>query len=579
MPRNPRLPGLACLLLLVSLVPAFAESAVLGPISPVVWIDKVVGAASFSPVGTTGEDAWVPATPNVVVSEGASIFTQGANQDQPTEVELRWAGGSVRIAANSSVTLQRQDEQAMLLVLNQGTLNVSLNALQGDRKFEVGTANAGLQMTAVGQYHFETDAQGKANTIRVDAGQIVAKGSSGQTVIDSGQTARLNGDSLQLDPLQPPTNTAYQPAPPSPAAGSMGEPSGNSGFYGRDADPGSDQLAAYGQWAALPSGQQAWYPNVGSEWSPYTDGHWQWVDPGGWTWIDNAAWGFTPSHYGRWGYAGSRWYWVPGAPVYSPAVVAWVGTPQMVAWVPLAPGESVNGIVTVSRFANHEHITAIPQQAFVSAAPVSGVRMPFPRGYLDRTYVSSFVQVRPERLSILGSNVRAPQPPVASLQRSYVSSVQAAPRPLALEARLQTYRSSPLAGRPLERTALRSTANDPAARPLAGGYAQQGYGRPAGSPGGYGAGVSGHPAGAGAYGAYRNGGYGYGQYRPGIPAAPMPGVNRQPSGVPAPQRGTQQFPGHQQAAGVPQAQGRPQPQARPHPAPRPQPAPAAAKHR
>ena len=577
MPRNPLIPTFFCLLLVVSLVAAFADSAVIAPLSHVVWIDKLVGAASFSPVGTTGEDSWVPAKLNLVVAEGASIFTQ--NQDQATEVELRWEGGSVRIAANSSVTLQREDEQAMLLVLKQGTLNVSLDALQGDRTFEVGTGNAGLEMTSVGQYHLETDAQGNAAMIRVDAGQIIAKGPSGQTVINSGQTAHLNGDSLQLDPLQQPTNTADRTAPPSPGGGSLGQPSYNNGFYGRDADPGSDQLAAYGQWAALPSGQQAWYPNVGAEWAPYNDGRWQWVDPGGWTWIDNAAWGFTPSHFGRWGYASNRWYWVPGPPVYSPAVVAWVGTPQMVAWVPLAPGESVNGIVTVSRFANHEHITAIPQQAFVSAASVNGARMPFPRGYLDRTYASSFVSVRPERLSILGSNLRAPQPPMASLQRSYVSSVQAAPRPLALEARLQAYRASPLAGRPLERTALRSVVGDPAARPLAGAHSQEGYGRPSGSPGSYGAGVYGRPTGAGAnpgaYGGYHNGGYSYGQPRPGVTTAPLAGGTSQASRMPTPQSRTQQLIGHQ---GVPQPQPRPQPQARLRPAPRVQPTPAPAKH-
>ena len=51
--------------------------------------------------------------------------------------------------------------------------------------------------------------------------------------------------------------------------------------------------------------------------------------PWGWTWVDYAPWGFAPFHYGRWVYIGGSWCWAPGhrvaRPVYSPAMVAWIG--------------------------------------------------------------------------------------------------------------------------------------------------------------------------------------------------------------------------------------------------------------
>ena len=86
-------------------------------------------------------------------------------------------------------------------------------------------------------------------------------------------------------------------------------------------------------------------------WAPYSVGYWAYVSPWGYTWIDAAPWGYAPFHYGRWVFYHSRWGWVPGprpiAPVYSPALVAWVGGPRVTvgygvgvsAWFPLGVGE------------------------------------------------------------------------------------------------------------------------------------------------------------------------------------------------------------------------------------------------
>src|SRR5439155_9088293 len=116
---------------------------------------------------------------------------------------------------------------------------------------------------------------------------------------------------------------------------------------------GYEDLDDYGQWRNVGGYGNVWSPSgVGGDWAPYRDGHWAYVSPWGWTWVDDEPWGFAPFHYGRWAFLESRWCWVPGpveaVPVYSPALVAFVGGGGFsigvgigggVGWFPLAPGE------------------------------------------------------------------------------------------------------------------------------------------------------------------------------------------------------------------------------------------------
>ena len=75
---------------------------------------------------------------------------------------------------------------------------------------------------------------------------------------------------------------------------------------------------------------------------------WRRGDGRGWT---AQPWGFAPFHYGRWEHRGSRWGWIPGPavvrPIYSPAMVAFVGGPGwrsggagVTAWFALGPQDA-----------------------------------------------------------------------------------------------------------------------------------------------------------------------------------------------------------------------------------------------
>lgn len=125
---------------------------------------------------------------------------------------------------------------------------------------------------------------------------------------------------------------------------------------------GAEDLGQYGAWQQSPDYGPVWVPTVVvADWAPYRYGRWVWSGRWGWTWVDDMPWGFAPFHYGRWAYWRDRWCWVPGPyvrrPVYSPAMVGWVGgnnismaisigsgrrppPPRYGAWVPLAPREA-----------------------------------------------------------------------------------------------------------------------------------------------------------------------------------------------------------------------------------------------
>ena len=127
---------------------------------------------------------------------------------------------------------------------------------------------------------------------------------------------------------------------------------------------GAADLDEYGDWQPASQDNQGygavWYPrSVPAGWTPYSNGHWAWVAPWGWTWVEAEPWGFAPFHYGRWANFGGRWGWVPGpppsafganaAPIYSPALVAFVGgggggfsisIGAIAAWFPLGPREA-----------------------------------------------------------------------------------------------------------------------------------------------------------------------------------------------------------------------------------------------
>ncbi len=98
------------------------------------------------------------------------------------------------------------------------------------------------------------------------------------------------------------------------------------------------ELAPYGVWVKLGSGQQAWVPTqTPVDWRPYTMGEWSYTQEQGWFWHSAWSWGWAVFHYGRWLFDEEYgWAWVPGGQ-WAPSWVAWRMGGDMIGWAPLSP--------------------------------------------------------------------------------------------------------------------------------------------------------------------------------------------------------------------------------------------------
>ena len=83
-----------------------------------------------------------------------------------------------------------------------------------------------------------------------------------------------------------------------------------------------------------PSYGYVWYPSVAFDWRPYYNGYWSSIRPYGWTWIGLDVWSWPTHHYGRWGHARNRWFWIPERR-WAAAWVSWGAAPGYVSWCPL----------------------------------------------------------------------------------------------------------------------------------------------------------------------------------------------------------------------------------------------------
>ena len=126
-----------------------------------------------------------------------------------------------------------------------------------------------------------------------------------------------------------------------------------------------------GTWGYEAPYGNVWYPTVAADWRPYYDGYWSPVPRYGLTWIGLGAWAWPTHHYGRWGYARSHWFWIPGRS-WSTAWVSWGSAPGYVSWCPLG----YDGRAVVALSVGYQHgwnaWTVIPRERFaVGRYPVN----------------------------------------------------------------------------------------------------------------------------------------------------------------------------------------------------------------
>ena len=332
------LPTLAALLALT----CAAAQAQEDPPGRVGRLSDVQGAVSWY---DHEQGTWADAERNRPLTGGDRLSTGPQGR-----VELRVGSTVLRLGATSELEVVRLDDERMVFQLHSGSLALRVRSREVASDIEVDTGEARFKPERSGHYRFDrvddtTLAGAWRGALRVDDKEGF--------ILETGQRAEfwrerrglkfkwgnLAGDAF-ADWVQRDDQADEQRSA--------------SNRYVSPEMTGAEDLDRAGRWERHPEYGAIWYPSdVREDWAPYRYGRWVWVSPWGWTWVDEASWGFAPFHYGRWVSWRGRWGWCPGdyvaRPVYSPALVAWVGGPRVgisiniggpsVGWVPLAPRE------------------------------------------------------------------------------------------------------------------------------------------------------------------------------------------------------------------------------------------------
>jgi hypothetical protein len=296
----------------------------------------------------SGSSDWSAGVNNYPMIAGDRLFC-----DAQAQAEVGTGTTDVRLWQNTDVTLTNLTDQLEQIGLATGSIRVRVYSINSGATVEVDTPNGAAVISQPGDYRFDVSAangngDGSSDAV-VNSGSIQIFGPNGlNQQVTAGQAVQMTGTNrVQLAYISLPTFDALDQWSIDRDHDVLNSQSAQ---YVNPETPGSSDLDANGTWASTPDYGPVWTPTtVAATWTPYSVGYWAYVSPWGYTWIDAAPWGYAPFHYGRWVVYNGRWGWVPGprpiAPVYSPALVAWVGGPHVgvgigvSAWFPLGVGE------------------------------------------------------------------------------------------------------------------------------------------------------------------------------------------------------------------------------------------------
>jgi hypothetical protein len=353
-----KLMGLLSVALAVAfLVPQRAAADEDDPPGRIARLSYTHGAVSFEPAGT---DDWVSAVVNRPMTTGDKLWS-----DNGARAELHIGSAAIRLGDNTGFSFLNLTDNTVQLQLTAGTLNIRVRRLEEDETFEVDTPNLAFSVLRPGRYRINVNESGDATVVVVRDGQGEATGGGSAYAIHPHEIGTFSGtDQLDSD-IQNYGRDEEDDFDQWCNDRDRHFDRSVSSRYVSDDVVGYEDLDDYGGWRPVPEYGNVWFPHVTVVgWAPYRYGHWVWISPWGWNWVEDEPWGFAPFHYGRWVAVGGVWGWVPCPPrpvvvsavyvrpVYSPALVAWVGGAHWgvgigigggvgagVAWFPLGPRE------------------------------------------------------------------------------------------------------------------------------------------------------------------------------------------------------------------------------------------------
>jgi DNA segregation ATPase FtsK/SpoIIIE-like protein len=505
--------------LLAFALPQGAAAHNYDPPGRVARIRYLQGSVSFQPAG---ESDWIPAVTNRPMTIGDQIWA-----DARSRAEIQIGSALIRTSENTGFSFLNLDDHTVQIQLTDGTLNLRVRRLRPGEVFEVDTPNQAFSVMQPGQYRIQASSDGTSSMVTVRQGQGEVTGAGRTYTVYGGQIGTFIGNGT--DSLDGQLAYAGDPDDFDNWGQSLDRQYDNSQsarYVSRDV-VGYEDLDNNGTWRSDPIYGNVWVPtSVQSGWAPYRYGHWVWISPWGWTWVDDAPWGYAPFHYGRWVSLRGSWGWVPGPinvePVYAPALVAFIGGPGFavsigvggggdVGWFPLGPREvyvpgynvsrgyfdrvntsntTVN-TTTITNVYNNQVInntntnitnityvnktvpgavTAVPQAAFRSSAPVARAAVPVDTKQIASVPVAPRAVVAPTRESVMGTPtpgaVHMARPPAAVATRPVVAKTTPPPPPVPFAKQQQALAKNPGQPMPPQQVQSLRPPNVAAAHPL-----------------------------------------------------------------------------------------------------------------
>lgn len=363
----------------------------------------------------TDTNEWIAAARNRPITTGDRLSTEA---DGRAEVHI---GSTVlRVAPNTELEVLQLDDNHVSVQLHGGSVTARLRTREAAGEFGLATEEGRFRTERSGNYRFDRiDDTSSATAL---SGQVVYEGDGTALTVQQGQRVEFWKERgvAQYSITEPRRDEFADWV----ASRDAREARSVSTRYVSPEMTGVEDLDRYGRWEQNVEYGPLWIPrDVAPGWAPYRMGHWAWVRPWGWTWVDDAPWGFAPFHYGRWVWHRNNWCWTPGRyvarPVYAPALVAWVGGPNLsvsisvgraptVGWFPLGPREIyVPGYRVSPHYVRNVNVTHVTHITNVTTTTIINS----PGRYMaDTRYVNRGL---PHAVTVVPSTVVERRQPVA----------------------------------------------------------------------------------------------------------------------------------------------------------------------
>jgi Family of unknown function (DUF6600)/FecR protein len=251
-------------------------------------------------------------------------------------VEVLFPDGSA-LAVDEFTTIELQDRALIRMAAGRVQLTVAgVNDPANASRYQIDTPAASAATDGPGEYRVSIlNGRGEPET------ELAVLRGYAALATDLGSTAARAGERIlardALAPSQPlPFNSARFDALDRWASARRDARLGtaSSRYLPHDLYAYSSTFDHHGAWNYQAPYGNVWYPTVAPGWQPYFYGYWSPVPAYGWTWVGYDAWAWPTHHYGRWGFAAGRWFWVPGT-TWGSAWVSWAAAPGYVGWCPV----------------------------------------------------------------------------------------------------------------------------------------------------------------------------------------------------------------------------------------------------